>query len=99
MGLNAYMAAGAVQDMYNAIMSSAAYPRPSPAPAAQPQLPPGFVVPPGYKLVPAPGLAPDVSGYPGSCPSINADQDRQEMGSVPSPDRKRPQSKAIDATT
>jgi hypothetical protein len=91
MALNAYMAADwAGQDMYNAFLSSAAYACPPPAPVQQQaELPPGIVVPKGFKLVPATGSAQDMPGYPGSRPSSNMNNDRQAIDSVPESDKKR----------
>jgi len=82
----ASLAAAVGPDIYNAFLSQYQQCTPAPAPAPPvpppqpPQPPAGFVAPPGFKLVPAPGAgypapAPgpmrDMPSYPGSWPSIN----------------------------
>jgi hypothetical protein len=97
--MSAPIAAAAGQGFHNAFLSS--YSRGLPAPLPQAQPPPGFVAPPGFKFVLAPGPMQDTPGYPGSWPSTYMNQGREDFpssreNSHPNPEMKktRPTSKA-----
>jgi len=79
--LSASIAAAGYQDLYSAFLSQYQC-----APPPQPQQvkpPPGFVPPPGYKLVPAPEqnmpAMPAMPAYPGSWPSVNMNHMNSNM--------------------
>jgi hypothetical protein len=93
-GAGAGAGVGIGQDMYTAFLKSQGYPvapaaPPPAAPPAQPPLPPGFVVPAGYKLVRAPGPTQDTPSCTGSPQSINVNHDRRGSNSVSDLDKKR----------
>merc|ERR1719331_2534280 len=98
--MNAFMATAAGQDMYSAFFSSAGYPHvPQTAPNPRSvQPPPGFIAPPGFKLVPAPGPMqdmPNMPSYPGSWPAMNMNEGRtdfthERQDVAPDLEKKRP---------